>query len=113
MLSQADRRVPYRNASFMINDSDSNLQAALKLADFGLPVLPLHSIQDGACTCNAGKLCGSPGKHPLTAHGTKDATLDVATITRWWTEAPSANVGIATGAAADVFVIGPDGQAGL
>ncbi len=37
------------------------------------------------------------GKVPATAHGCKDATTDPDRITRWWTDMPTANIGIATG----------------
>ena len=36
-------------------------------------------------------------KRPLSAHGVKDATTDEATIRRWWTERPDANIGLACG----------------
>lgn len=89
------------------------LDAALGYARRGWRVLPLHSIIDGKCTCDAAEKCASAGKHPLTAHGLNDATTDEATIERWWTEAPTANVGIATGAVSGFFMIGPDGQPGI
>lgn len=34
-------------------------------------------------------------KEPLTPHGFKDATTDAATIRRWWSRWPDANIGIA------------------
>jgi hypothetical protein len=37
-------------------------------------------------------------KPPLTDHGFKDATVDLAVIRRWWRRWPDANVAIATGA---------------
>jgi hypothetical protein len=92
------------------------VQAALKYARRGWRVLPLHWIANGRCSC--GKEPGEckPGKHPLTFpglyHGAKDATTDAARIAEWWATYPSANVGIATGEASGVFVVGPDGQGG-
>jgi hypothetical protein len=52
------------------------------------------------------------GKYPLiprTAGGTgyKDATVDAAQIAAWWTQCPSANVGIACGAS-DLYVVDCD-----
>jgi hypothetical protein len=46
-------------------------------------------------------------------HGVKDATTHPARIAQWWAAYPSANVGIATGEASGVFVVGPDGQGGI
>src|SRR5207249_9127782 len=48
--------------------------------------------------------CTDAGKHPRWEHGTlehgiSDATTDGATITRWWTQWPDANVAFGTGAA--------------
>jgi hypothetical protein len=84
--------------SILSNEQLENhlVQAALEYARRGWRVLPLHSVIDGVCSCGD-KECGSPGKHPLTRNGSKDATVDEETIRRWWTEAPEANVGIATG----------------
>ena len=44
------------------------------------------------------------------SHGHLDATTDTATITRWWTEKPNANIGLATGR---IVVIDPDGPEAL
>src|SRR5262245_28496428 len=88
------------------------LEAALAYARAGWRILPLHTVANGSCTCGKTE-CAREGKHPLTRHGVHDATLDEATIRRWWTEAPSANVGIATGAESGIFVVGPDGPAGI
>jgi len=72
---------------------DTALEYALK----DLRVFPLHSIDEaGACTCGKAD-CGSPGKHPRTKNGVKDATTDVEQIAAWWAKWPDANVGIATG----------------
>jgi Bifunctional DNA primase/polymerase, N-terminal/Primase C terminal 1 (PriCT-1) len=82
----------------------SNLAAALQLAQFGLPVLPLHSVvlAGGRYVCTCGRAdCQSPGKHPhgrLVRNGLKDATTDQLLIGHWWGCFDYANVGIATGA---------------
>ncbi len=88
------------------------LQAALRYAQRRWPVVPLHWIAEGKCSCGKGD-CGSPGKHPLTRHGFKDAALNEETIRAWWAQWPSANVGLATGPESGFFMVGPDGQAGI
>jgi hypothetical protein len=72
----------------------SILDYALAYARFGLPVVPLHSANAQACSCRR-KDCKSPGKHPRTPNGSKDATADPEQITHWWSDWPSANIGVA------------------
>ena len=55
--------------------------AALQLARRGVPVFP----------------CEPQGKRPIVKHGLHDATIDVATIDRWWTRTPDANLAVPTG----------------
>jgi Bifunctional DNA primase/polymerase, N-terminal/Primase C terminal 1 (PriCT-1)/Protein of unknown function (DUF3987) len=74
----------------------SALTSALAFASLGYRVLPCHSVINGICTCGGRSGC-KPGKHPLTPHGLKDATTDIAIITAWWEQWPFANVAIATG----------------
>jgi hypothetical protein len=88
------------------------LAAALKLAALGWRVFPCHTIIDGTCTCPKQGECARPGKHPLTTRGRNDATTDEETLVRWWTEAPPANLGVATGIDAGLFMVGPDGDEG-
>lgn len=65
---------------------------ALKYAELGWHVFPIV-----------------PGsKSPLTKHGVKDATADEAQIREWWNRWPTANIGLACGAASGVYVIDID-----
>lgn len=48
------------------------------------------------------------GKIPLTAHGCKEATRDRAQVESWWSQYPSANIGIATGEINGLLVIDVD-----
>jgi len=76
---------------------NATCDTAIEYASKDLRVFPLHSIDEaGACTCGKAD-CGSPGKHPRTKNGVKDATTDAEQIAAWWTKWPDANVGIATG----------------
>ena len=96
--------------------SSPTFNAAMAYAErLGWAVLPLHSVKDGRCTCGRSG-CPSPGKHPLTENGVKDASKDTATITQWWQHWPWANVGIATGKVSGFFVLdidGPEGEENL
>lgn len=72
-------------------------QMALTYAANNWRVFPVNNIEpDGTCSCQNPK-CSSPGKHPMTKNGVKDATTDTETIKQWWTKHPDANIGIATG----------------
>ena len=71
----------------------SALTFALRYADLGFPVIPLHSPNGTACDCHRAD-CSSPAKHPRTKNGLKDASTDRATIERWWKMWPAANVGL-------------------
>jgi hypothetical protein len=83
------------------------LAAALRYAGRGWSVLPVYSVQGPRCACGS-EACGSPGKHPRTQHGLKDATADEATIRAWWRQCPETNVGIATGAVSGIVVLDVD-----
>ena len=93
----------------MGTDSLQLLDHALRYADdFGWPVFPCHSIQDGGCTCRKRAGCGSAGKHPHTRAGLKAATTNTRTIKEWWRRWPDANVAVVTGADSDLVVIDVD-----
>ena len=71
------------------------LTQAIRYAERGWSVFPVHSAVDGKCSC--GRVCGRPAKHPRTSNGWKDATNDRERIKRWWNDWPEANIGIACG----------------
>lgn len=87
------------------------LSAALDYARRGWEVLPLHSVKGTNCSCRKAK-CSSPGKHPRTRHGLKEATRDEQTIKRWWRTWPYANVGICTGSRSGFVVVDVDRRHG-
>lgn len=94
-----------------ISPSMNMLPAALAYTQrLGWPVFPVHGISNGHCTC--GNLrCKHPGKHPvgnLVPHGLKDASVDPDVVTRWWREAPWANIGVTTGAVSGLAVLDVD-----
>lgn len=71
------------------------LEYALEYVRSGLPVVPLHSIrEDGKCTCG-NDTCSSPGKHPRTKNGLKDATTKASQVRQWWGPGQWPNASIA------------------
>ena len=78
----------------------------------GWPVLPLHTIRDGACTCRLRSRCPHAGKHPRTRNGLKDATTNSTKAWRWWLDWPDSNVGVRTGAESGLVVIDVDPRHG-
>lgn len=92
---------------------ESNLlDWALKYAERGYPVFPIHSVREGKCSCG-NPSCGSVGKHPRTHDGFKSATTDTATIRKWWGMWPDANIGLPTGALSGLVVVDADSEAGI
>jgi hypothetical protein len=93
---------------------DANLlAAAVGYAGLGWPVLPLHTPDhDSRCSCGRAH-CPTPGKHPRSRHGLRDASTDAARIQAWWATWPDANVGVATGRLVIVDVDGAHGRATL
>jgi hypothetical protein len=81
-------------------------------AEQDIPVLPIHGIVDGRCTCGDGE-CSSSGKHPISSlvtHGVKDATTDLKAIRRWHRKHPDMNYAVATN---DLAVIDCDSNEAL
>lgn len=86
------------------------VDAALGYASEGWACFPLHTPINGICDCPDGPACKSPGKHPRTMNGLKDATTDELKIRRWWKTWGIANIGLAV---PDGFVVvDVDGQEG-
>ena len=61
----------------------------------------------GGCSCG-NKECKDQGKHPITSHGFKDASIDLGQIRSWWKEYPEANIGIRTGRESGWLVVDVD-----
>ncbi len=99
-----------------MSGAQSMLTAALAYAERGWPVFPCHWIEvDAGCSCRQ-PTCKSPGKHPRTEHGLKDASSDRQQVERWWRASPIANIGIVTGAQSGLVVLDvdpPEGDAQL
>jgi hypothetical protein len=64
---------------------------ALLYAKAGFRVSPVHTIRNGACSCNGSR---SLGKHPVArfaSRGLIDATTDCGLIEAWCSKMPDAN----------------------
>lgn len=72
------------------------MDIAVNLASLGIAVFP----------------CIPGGKKPLTPNGFKNASTDIAQVTKWWRRYPDANIGIATGAVSGLYVIDIDNKDG-
>lgn len=103
----------------MIADWDAELCSvnmlphALAYARKGWKVFPAWWCSFAStCACPKGGGCPSPGKHPMTRSGYKDATDNAETITEWWQASPHANIAIATGEPSGLFVLDVDGEEG-
>lgn len=80
-----------------MSDTGKDLGAAAAwYAGQGVPVFP----------------CKSRTKKPLTRHGFKDATTDLARIGTWWRRSPDANIGIPTGGASGLMAVDIDPRNG-
>jgi len=89
----------------------SRRKNALHYARRGFLVVPMHTVEDKVCSC-PDAACKRPGKHPCTAHGVKDATMDKNRIKKLWRESPSPNVGIAPGDRSGILVLDIDPRHG-
>lgn len=99
----------------MENKINTLLQAALEYLKDGWKVLPLHSVTGNSCSCGKTS-CNSPGKHPRTRHGIKEASLDPDTIKQWWQKHPKSNIGLVLGKESGRIVLDIDiknGKAGV
>jgi hypothetical protein len=75
--------------------SEDRIRAALWFAEHGFGVFSCWSArEDGTCRCPAGAGCDSPGKHPVTGNGFKDATRDPARIRTFLSAGSEPNYGL-------------------
>lgn len=94
LLDEEVNEALLKNDPKLIRRMASIPDEALAYAGAGWLIFPLHSIRNGVCTCHNGVSCHSPGKHPRTESGFKDASCDPEAIKRWWGRWPDANIGL-------------------
>ena len=89
------------------------LDEALKYAEAGVPVFPLHWIKrDGSCSCRLGSMCTAKGKHPRIMSWTEEASVDPEKVKEWWSKTPSANIGIPMGELSGLVALDVDPRHG-
>ncbi len=90
----------------------SSLQStANRYAENGWPVLPLHGLQAGSCSCGEPN-CSKPGKH-ARVRDWQNVSCDPATVAGWWGQWPSANLGLRLDRLAVLDVDGAEGLQSL
>jgi putative DNA primase/helicase len=94
-----------------MSDKTTRLSNALLYASSGAPVVPLHGLKNGRCTCGDGN-CERPGRHPRTELDIADATLDRKEIRRMWRKWPNAKIGIVMGWPGKLMALMTDGPEG-
>ena len=105
------------NLTCLVNTSHDDFsrttpESTRDLVEKGFSLIPLHSIDlRGKCTCSNID-CHSPGKHPITRNGLKDASSNEKVISSWWHKYPYANTGIATGSISCLVVLDIDLKSG-
>lgn len=98
-------------------------EAALHYArDLHFSVIPVRWMKDGACSCQRGVECPSPGKHPVHDYWPDKATDDPMEVAHWWRPSPpnanpsewwpQANIGIVTGRKSGIWVLDVDSYNG-
>lgn len=84
------------------------LRAALAYQKLRFAIIPVHTVINGVCTCSKAINCTSPGKHPRTMNGVKDASKDPKIAEKWFAMWPDSNIGIATGDISGIIAIDID-----
>lgn len=112
-VNEKSETLPYpsfKNIS-AFDQMSPTLTCALSFIERGWSLIPVYGITtEGTCACGNLK-CSSPGKHPRTKNGVKDATLDESTIRRFCQVAYT-NIGIVTGRASGICVVDIDAKNG-
>ena len=90
---------------------------ALRYAELGFYVIPLHYPLNGRCSCGKGKDANGKdecavGKHPMLPKWPEKATQDADVINGWWSKTPKANLGIVAGKKSGIVVLDVDPRHG-
>jgi putative DNA primase/helicase len=95
-------------------DRNPLLSAALGYSQrYAWRVFPVFDAVDGHCTCDYPPDKCSPGKHPILAHGFREASADLEQVNFWWRVLyPQANIGAPTGMQSGFVVLDVDVKSG-
>ncbi len=89
--------------------NEARIRAALWFAERGFGVFSVWSTTPkGACHCPKGATCDNAGKHPITAHGFQDATMDANRIRTFLSAGSEPNYGLVC--PEGVFALDVDGD---
>lgn len=89
------------------------MEAARAYLTRGWRLIPIRWTDPrGRCSCERPD-CGSPGKHPLTVHGLKDATDNPDLVAEWLARWPLMNLAVVTGEDSGIVVVDVDGDEGV
>ena len=84
------------------------LDAAMAYARFGWSVIPVHTPEGAACSCQDGS-CRSVGKHPRVPwEEWMERPAPSDRLRAWWRRWPDSNVGVVTGLVSGIAVIDID-----
>lgn len=88
--------------------NENLLFMAREYAALGWHMIPLFGVnEDLSCACEKPE-CSDTGKHPVTARGVKDATVDLKKLEDWFTVDAPRNLGIVAGAISGLTIIDID-----
>jgi len=97
-----------------LRDQSHTYSYALGYEQRGWCVIPVFEPGfGGACTCERGLECESPGKHPRVRWGKhQDKRPRGWEIEKWWGQWPDSNIGIVTGKVSGIAVVDVDPKNG-
>jgi len=90
---------------------DAFKQTALVYANRGWPIFPVHTVENGKCSCGR-ESCHSPGKHPVLSNGHKSGTTNKRDAELYAKFFVHRNIGFRTGAEAGIWVLDVDAKSG-
>lgn len=98
------------NARIEISRAHSLVEHAIAYSSMEWPVIPLHGVVDGICTCQEPN-CEQRGGHPKFSDGV-GRKRNVELLASLFRSDPNANLGIATGTASGIFALRIDPATG-